>query len=236
MPAIAVTDRNNLFGALEFSQYAAKAGIQPIVGCDLGIRREEEGGIAAAGKAAAGRLADAAGAERGGLPQPDAAGEPGPSRVQGRGRSRRLPLGGAGRTTPTACWRWSAAPAAASAACWLAGQAAGRGPSARAAAGLVRRPPVYRAAAPRRGRRAAYRGAAARSRLCPPACRWSRPTTCISRRPRCTRRTTCCSASSRARTSRIPTAVGSRRSIISSRRPRCARSSPTCRRPATTPW
>jgi DNA polymerase-3 subunit alpha len=53
MPAVAVTDRNNLFGALEFSQYAAKAGIQPIVGCDLGIRREEEGGIATAGKLAA---------------------------------------------------------------------------------------------------------------------------------------------------------------------------------------
>jgi hypothetical protein len=50
MPAVAVTDRNNLFGALEFSQYAAKAGIQPIVGCDLAIRREEEGGIATAGK------------------------------------------------------------------------------------------------------------------------------------------------------------------------------------------
>ena len=50
MPAVAVTDRNNLFGALEFSQYAAKAGIQPIVGCDLAIRREEEGGIATASK------------------------------------------------------------------------------------------------------------------------------------------------------------------------------------------
>ena len=53
MPAVAVTDRNNLFGALEFAQYAAKGGIQPIVGCDLGIRREEEGGIATAGKLAA---------------------------------------------------------------------------------------------------------------------------------------------------------------------------------------
>ena len=50
MPAVAVTDRNNLFGALEFSQYAAKAGVQPIVGCDLAIRREEEGGIATASK------------------------------------------------------------------------------------------------------------------------------------------------------------------------------------------
>ena len=52
MPAVAVTDRNNLFGALEFSQYATNAGIQPIVGCDLGIRREEEGGIAMAQKLA----------------------------------------------------------------------------------------------------------------------------------------------------------------------------------------
>ncbi len=52
MPAVAVTDRNNLFGALEFSQYATNAGIQPIVGCDLGIRREEEGGIATAQKLA----------------------------------------------------------------------------------------------------------------------------------------------------------------------------------------
>jgi DNA polymerase-3 subunit alpha len=50
MPAVAVTDRNNLFGALEFSQYAAKAGIQPIVGVDLAIRREEEGGMAQTGK------------------------------------------------------------------------------------------------------------------------------------------------------------------------------------------
>ena len=51
MPAVAVTDRNNLFGALEFAQYASKAGIQPIIGCDLGIRHEEEGGIATVGKA-----------------------------------------------------------------------------------------------------------------------------------------------------------------------------------------
>ncbi len=50
MPAVAVTDRNNLFGALEFSQYASKSGIQPIIGCDLGIRREEEGGIATTSK------------------------------------------------------------------------------------------------------------------------------------------------------------------------------------------
>ncbi|RUU09365.1 PHP domain-containing protein, partial [Mesorhizobium sp. M6A.T.Ca.TU.002.02.2.1] len=32
-PAIAVTDTNNLFGALEFAQKAVKEGIQPIIGC-----------------------------------------------------------------------------------------------------------------------------------------------------------------------------------------------------------
>ena len=30
MPAVAVTDTGNLFGALEFASYAADAGIQPI--------------------------------------------------------------------------------------------------------------------------------------------------------------------------------------------------------------
>jgi DNA polymerase-3 subunit alpha len=32
MPAIAVTDTNNMFCALEFSEAASKAGIQPIIG------------------------------------------------------------------------------------------------------------------------------------------------------------------------------------------------------------
>ncbi|WP_336056311.1 DNA polymerase III subunit alpha [Nitratireductor sp. CH_MIT9313-5] len=34
-PAIAITDTNNLFGALEFAQKATKEGIQPIIGCQL---------------------------------------------------------------------------------------------------------------------------------------------------------------------------------------------------------
>ena len=37
MPAVAVTDTGNLFGALEFSETAAKAGVQPIVGCQLDL-------------------------------------------------------------------------------------------------------------------------------------------------------------------------------------------------------
>lgn len=36
-PAIAVTDTNNLFGALEFAQKATKKGVQPIVGCQLDV-------------------------------------------------------------------------------------------------------------------------------------------------------------------------------------------------------
>ena len=42
MPAVAVTDTNNLFGALEFSLAASKAGIQPIIGCQFDVAREGE--------------------------------------------------------------------------------------------------------------------------------------------------------------------------------------------------
>ena len=37
MPAVAVTDTNNLFGALEFSEYSSNAGIQPILGCQMSL-------------------------------------------------------------------------------------------------------------------------------------------------------------------------------------------------------
>ncbi len=36
-PAVALTDSGALFGALEFSETAAKAGIQPILGCELDL-------------------------------------------------------------------------------------------------------------------------------------------------------------------------------------------------------
>ena len=50
MPAVAVTDSGNLFGAMEFAVHAARAGIQPIVGTLLAVgaaprqraRREDE--------------------------------------------------------------------------------------------------------------------------------------------------------------------------------------------------
>ncbi|MDX9861980.1 MAG: DNA polymerase III subunit alpha, partial [Rhodospirillales bacterium] len=41
MPAVAMTDTNNMFGAMEFSGACAGAGIQPILGCQLAIGRED---------------------------------------------------------------------------------------------------------------------------------------------------------------------------------------------------
>jgi DNA polymerase-3 subunit alpha len=45
MPAVAVTDTNNMYCALEFSEGAAKAGVQPIIGCqvDVGYVASEPG-------------------------------------------------------------------------------------------------------------------------------------------------------------------------------------------------
>ena len=37
MPAVAITDTGNLFGALEFSQACTAKGVQPIVGCQLAL-------------------------------------------------------------------------------------------------------------------------------------------------------------------------------------------------------
>ena len=43
MPAAALTDRANLFGALEFSQYTKDKGVQPIIGCALPVSGIGEG-------------------------------------------------------------------------------------------------------------------------------------------------------------------------------------------------
>jgi DNA polymerase-3 subunit alpha len=39
MPAVAITDTANLFGALEFSQYCTGKGVQPIIGCQVTLSR-----------------------------------------------------------------------------------------------------------------------------------------------------------------------------------------------------
>jgi DNA polymerase-3 subunit alpha len=50
MPAVAMTDHGNLYGAVEFFQSAEKAGVQPIVGCEVymapGSMREKSHGSA----------------------------------------------------------------------------------------------------------------------------------------------------------------------------------------------
>ena len=43
MPAVAMTDANNMFGVMEFSSACAGAGVQPIVGCQMAIARESQG-------------------------------------------------------------------------------------------------------------------------------------------------------------------------------------------------
>lgn len=44
MPAVAITDTGNLFGAMEFSLACAKAGVQPIIGCQLTLRDDHDDG------------------------------------------------------------------------------------------------------------------------------------------------------------------------------------------------
>src|SRR5260370_13028967 len=45
MPAVAITDSGNLFGALEFATICSAAGVQPIIGCDVAVERgTTEGG------------------------------------------------------------------------------------------------------------------------------------------------------------------------------------------------
>jgi DNA polymerase III subunit alpha len=45
MPAVAITDTGNLFGALEFATTCSGAGVQPIIGCELALERgSSEGG------------------------------------------------------------------------------------------------------------------------------------------------------------------------------------------------
>jgi DNA polymerase III subunit alpha len=41
MPAVAIADTNNLFGALEFSESLVGAGVQPIIGCQIAVTRAD---------------------------------------------------------------------------------------------------------------------------------------------------------------------------------------------------
>ena len=87
MPAVAITDTGNLFGALEFSQYCVGKGVQPIIGCQISLAR--------AGKAGAGaRSGGAAGAECGGAGEPADAVLGGVSGKRSGGAAARFRAGG----------------------------------------------------------------------------------------------------------------------------------------------
>src|SRR5262245_51237838 len=42
MPALALTDLANVFGLVKFYQAARRAGVKPIIGCDLWITNEQD--------------------------------------------------------------------------------------------------------------------------------------------------------------------------------------------------
>ena len=42
MPAVALTDKGNMFGALEFSIKSSAKGLQPIIGCQIALVRPEQ--------------------------------------------------------------------------------------------------------------------------------------------------------------------------------------------------
>src|SRR5271170_1681100 len=45
MPAVALTDKGNLFGALEFALAASESGVQPIIGCQISVLRPEQASL-----------------------------------------------------------------------------------------------------------------------------------------------------------------------------------------------
>jgi DNA polymerase-3 subunit alpha len=51
MPAVAITDTGNLFGALEFAATCSGAGVQPIIGCEIAVERSSSEGSNRLGRA-----------------------------------------------------------------------------------------------------------------------------------------------------------------------------------------
>src|SRR5512144_2807070 len=55
MPAVAITDTNNLFGGMDFSASLRQAGVQPIVGCQLSLAMTQAALRTGGGKGGSGR-------------------------------------------------------------------------------------------------------------------------------------------------------------------------------------
>src|SRR5881227_2875282 len=64
-PALALTDTDNMFGALEFSDKMSGSGIQPIIGCELAVDFGDQDPNARAVSAAPARIVLLAARERG---------------------------------------------------------------------------------------------------------------------------------------------------------------------------
>ncbi len=219
MPALAITDTNNLFGALEFSEKLAKSGVQPIIGAQTTVD-----------------FGDAAPAFWRGVER-DNARAPIVLLAQNEAGYRNLmrlvsalwldPKDGDEAHIPFAALESSEG--------LIALTGGPSGPIDRALnAGLASlaesrlEPPRqgFRLQALRRNPEARARFGA-RDRACSSstsptvlARRWSRPTSPISLNPPTTRRTTRCSASRKARSSRRPNAGACRPSTGSRRAPR----------------
>ena len=162
-PALALTDTDNMFGALEFSEKLASAGIQPIVGCALAVDfGDHDKRTTAMGE---GFAADCAPCRAGGrLSQPDAAllarlsrhrtdRTAAPQARLARRRDRRIDR--AQRRPQWAARRGDR----------RRPERAGAG-ALRTFAAAVRRPALYRIAAPRHAGRAGGGAGADRACLC----------------------------------------------------------------------
>ena len=152
-PALALTDTDNMFGALEFSEKMASAGIQPIVGCALGVDFGDQDNRGPAAGESCPRIVLLAAREEG-------------YRSLLRLTSRAY-LETAQTERPHLKLAWLAEEAAGLIAlsggpdgpldAAIGGRPERAGASAlRDAAAAVRRPPLYRIAAPRHGGRAAW--------------------------------------------------------------------------------
>ena len=190
MPAVAITDTGNLFGALEFSQACAAHGVQPIIGCQIAHRAR--GQCARSPPDPVVLLAQDADRLR-------QSAAPFLARIPGD-RSRPEAAIAAGRVSAehaagllllTGGTHGSARAAAGG------GPEAGGGGAARATRRGVPRSHGDGAAPPRPAGGKGDRARPDRAGRRRAACRWSPPTIVSSPSPRCTRRTTPCCASPR---------------------------------------
>ena len=167
MPAVAITDTGNLFGALEFAMTCSAAGVQPIIGCEIALERGDPEAGSRLGRAAVGAGPDrAAGAERGRLSQPPAAGEPVLSRRRNAERADRS----ASPTWPgpaMGCSAWPAVAQGPVGRLLAEGQAEAAEAVLSELAAAFPEPALCRADAPRHCRRGAVRAGPDRARLSP---------------------------------------------------------------------